>query len=131
MGTVSSGVVSYPITIQLDNVDDSLIFPNMSATANIITDFKDNVLLIPSSALKTSDGTTTVEILENGKKVSKSVEVGLRSDSQVEIISGINEGDEVITSTITKTTKTRTTQTTSPFGSLGGNIRVGSGSMRP
>src|SRR5665811_956803 len=36
-GTVTSGVTTYPAVIQMDDATDASVFPNMSATANIIT----------------------------------------------------------------------------------------------
>lgn len=127
VGSVSSGVTNYPTVILLDT-NSNTILPNMGVSANIITNTKDNVLLISSSALKTnSDGENYVQIMKNGKPVDQIVEIGLASDSQTEIISGLSEGDIVITST-TQTTSTTTQQTKSVFGSFGGgqggNVRI-------
>lgn len=100
IGSVSSNVTSYPITIQLDT-DGPEILPNMSATANIIIEVKDNLLLVPSSAIQIQ-GTQNVIRVIKGKQISLvNVETGLTSDTQTEIISGLSEGDEVITSTTT------------------------------
>ncbi|PJA56013.1 hypothetical protein CO165_00485, partial [Candidatus Roizmanbacteria bacterium CG_4_9_14_3_um_filter_33_18] len=86
------------------------------------------VLLVSSSAVKiNSDGANYVQIMKNGKPIDQIVEIGLASDSQTEIISGLGEGDIVITST-TQTTSTTTQQTKSVFGSFGGgqggNVRI-------
>lgn len=84
VGTVSSGVTVYPTVIKFDtgNID---ILANMSAQANIITQTKTDVLLVPSSAVA---------------HLPQGVVTGLASDSQVEIISGLAEGDTIITGTI-------------------------------
>jgi len=121
-GIVSSGVVSYPTTIQLDS-EASGILSNMSASANIITNFKDEVLIVPNSAIQSNSGDTTVRVMVNGEVQNKTVEIGIQSDSQTEIVSGLNEGDEVVTSVTNSSTKTTTSTTTSPFG----NIRGGGG----
>ena len=53
--------------------------------------------------------------------------VGISNDTMTEIISGLNEGDSVVTRTISGTaTKTTTTQSSSLFGGAGG-IRTGGG----
>ena len=127
VGSVSSGVTNYPTVILLDT-NSNTILPNMGVSANIITNTKDNVLLISSSAVKTnSDGENYVQIMKNGKPIDQIIEIGLASDSQTEIISGLSEGDIVITST-TQTTSTTTQQTKSVFGSFGGgqggNVRI-------
>lgn len=119
VGSVSSNVTSYPVIIQLiDQTDD--ILPNMSATANIITDSKSDVIIVPSSAIQTVNGASTVQVMKNGTPQNVAVTVGLTSDSQAEILSGIHEGDEVVTATIQPSSTTRTTTGTSPFSTLGG-----------
>jgi macrolide-specific efflux system membrane fusion protein len=120
-GSVSSGVVSYTTTIQLDsNVEE--ILSNMSATANIITDVIDNVVMVPVAAVQTTNGTTTVRVLKNGQLSNIDVVVGKSSTTQTEIVSGINEGDTVITSVVTSSATTGTTRSgsNSVFGSFGG-----------
>jgi membrane fusion protein, macrolide-specific efflux system len=117
-GAVSSGVTTYPAIIQLDN-SSADIFPNMSATANIITKVDDNVLLVPSAAVQTGGTTSTVRILKNGQVSTVSVQTGDISDSQTVIISGLSEGETVVTSAITIGT---TSTTTSPFS---GGLRLG------
>lgn len=121
-GTVSSNVVSYPTTIQLDS--EALgVLSNMSASANIIVNFKDNVLIVPNGAVLSQNGESTVRVLVNGKVENKSVEIGLQSDTQTEIVSGINEDDEVVTAIITPS-KTTTSTGSSPFGGFGGGRMI-------
>jgi macrolide-specific efflux system membrane fusion protein len=127
-GIISSGVVNYPTTIQLDS-DAPELLPNMSATADIITGIKDNVLLVPLAAVQSSNGQLTVRIMKNGQVTSVPVEVGSSNDTQTEIISGLNEGDTVVTA-ITNSGSQTNTQTTSPFSSLGGGNRGGAIRLR-
>lgn len=121
-GIVSSGVTSYPAVIKLD-VESNSILPNMAASAHIITATKDDVLLISSTAVKNqTDGTNYVQILKNNKPVDVVVEIGLSLDTQTEIISGLSEGESVITSIIssTKTSQPSSTGSQSPFSTFGG-----------
>lgn len=123
-GTVSSNVVNYPTTIQLDSEAPGVL-SNMSATANIITDFKDNVLIVPSTAIQIQNDSVTVRVMANGGQVEiRPVTVGLQSDTEAEIISGINEGDEVVTAVITASTATTNSTGSSPFGGFGGGNRI-------
>lgn len=115
-GIVSSGVTNYPTTVQFD-IKAPDVLSNMSATANIILDSKDEVLLVPSTAVQTVSGQTMVRVLEKGQPVQQPVEVGLTSDSQSEIISGLNEGDEVVTSVMSSGGQSSTSA--SPFGGFG------------
>ena len=124
-GVVSSGVTTYPATIVLDTPSDK-IFPNMSVTANIITSVKDNVLLVPSSAVQTIGSSPSVRILRNGQLTSIPVTVGSSSDSQTEITSGLSEGQTIVTNVLTSST-IGTGVTSSPFSAVGGRGFGGGG----
>jgi hypothetical protein len=64
---------------------------------------------------------SAVEVMKDGKISTVQVEIGGSNDTQTEIISGLNEGDEVVTSTITpSSTSQSSNSTTSPFSSIGG-----------
>jgi multidrug efflux pump subunit AcrA (membrane-fusion protein) len=131
-GQSSSGVTSYPTIIVLDS-SLSNMYPNMSVSANIIIDSKEDVLLIPTSAISTdSDGNSIVKVMKNNQASQVTVETGLSDSTNTEIISGLSEGDTVVTSTVTsKTTTTAKTSTTSVFsGSLGGAGGAGGAARR-
>lgn len=64
VGSISSGVTTYPVVIKFDT-EATEVLANMSATANIILDSKDNVLLVPSSAIRVQNEKNTVRILKN------------------------------------------------------------------
>jgi len=119
IGTVSSGVTTYPAIIKLD-IEVPDIFPNMSAQASIITEVKDDILLVPSSAVQIQNGRSTVRLIKNGKMESVDVETGLSSDTQIEIVSGLAEGDVVVMSVTSSGTRSQSGQTRSPFSSFGG-----------
>lgn len=125
-GSVTSGVTNYPVTIKFDSKNDEML-PNMSTTANIIINVKDNVLLVPVSSVQTQNGESFVRVIKNGKIEQVSVETGLTSSTQVEIVSGLSEGDQVVTSinTFAGTGQQQGAQTQSPFGGMGGSFRMG------
>lgn len=122
IGTVSSGVTNYPAIIRLDTSSPDLL-PNMSITANIILETKENVLVVPSSAIQTQGDQSLVRVLRNGKEQNVFVETGLSSATQTEIISGLEEGDTVIIGTLSKTSNS-TQRVSSPFGQQGGMFRM-------
>lgn len=95
--TVIQDVVFYKVKIQLDSIDPRLK-PGMSCDVDINTFEKNNVLIVPSRAVKTNGG-NYVEILKEDNTVErKNVEIGTDGDDGlVEIKSGISEGDKVIT----------------------------------
>lgn len=119
-GLVSSGVTSYPTTIIFDRTTEK-VYPNMAVTAKIITSIKDNVVLIPAAAVQTpADGGSAVRILVKGQPQTVEVVTGAANDTETEIVSGLSEGQEVVTGTVNQGTATSGNQGASLFG---GNIR--------
>lgn len=99
LGTLESGVVTYKVTIIFDSLD-SRIRPEMNVSASIITDSKQDIVIVPVNAIKTEGKSYYVEIKNNETIEKKTVEVGLENNSKAEIKSGINVGDTVIIQTI-------------------------------
>ena len=119
VGSITSGVSTYPTVIKLDT-DTTTILPNMAVSASIITERKNDVLMVPSSSVQQNeDGSSYVQIMKNNLVSKVNIETGISSDSQMEIVSGLSEGDVVVTATI-KATTASSTSTTSPFSALGG-----------
>jgi len=126
-GSVSSGVTTYPTTIGFDSALSN-IYPNMAVNAKIITNVKNNVILVPLAAVQTVNEESQVRIVRNGQVTQVPVEVGDSNDTQSEIISGLNEGDTVVTGSMsTNGTRTGGQGATSPFGSFGGTRGGGAG----
>ena len=89
--------------------------PGMTASTDIITNIKRDVIAVPISAVtvrsdtiakkhsafdKPNENTKKFEVVfinDKGKAKIKVVKTGIQDDSNIEIISGINEGDEIIT----------------------------------
>lgn len=112
-GTNSSGVTNYPVTIILDPVDIA-IYPNMAVSADIITNIETDVLLVPTTAIKSINNQSVVDVQKDGQISSVVVETGHSNDSQTVITSGLSEGDIIVTSTLTQTDNSMST--TSQFG---------------
>lgn len=124
-GIISSGVTSYPTVISFDTTNDH-IYPNMAVNAKIITAVKNDVILVPSSAVQNdASGQSTVRILKNGVAVATPVQVGESSDTQTEITSGVAEGDTVVTGTVNSAGGGR--NSSSPFGAIRGFGGFGGG----
>ena len=75
LGTVSQGVVNYAVKIVFDTQDER-VKSGMSVSAAIITDVKQDVLLVPNAAVKSNDE-QYVEVLENNIPRNQTVETGL------------------------------------------------------
>lgn len=112
LGTVSQGVVTYNVKILFDTQDER-VKPGMSISASIVTDIKQDVLLVPNSAIKSSNETHYVEMPNDTGPTQprqQQVEIGLVNDTSTEIVNGLKEGDQIITQTVTATTAASKTQ---------------------
>lgn len=75
---------------------NSSVKAGMTANVKLTTKKKEQVLSIPSKYLKTIGGETHVMLIDGKKSIDKKIEIGLRGDNgQVEVISGLSEGDVV------------------------------------
>lgn len=137
VGTNSQGVVSYTAKIGLDTQDER-IRPGMSVSANIIVDSKMDVLTIPTSALKGMQGSyyvlmpankTSQADLENNAGIiidqtkRQIITIGAQNDDVIEILSGLSEGDVVISGQISAT-KTTTSGSSSSQQRQGGGVMI-------
>ena len=95
-----SETVSNVTIYQVDIVPDMVppIFRSgMSANVSITVDEKDGVLLVPVEAVRDRRGKKDVLVKqEEGEPIPSEVEVGLTDDTQVEIVSGLQEGGVVV-----------------------------------
>lgn len=103
----SNGVTNYPVTVTLDEVGDLL--PGMNVDGVIILDEAEDTLMIPVDSLMRGNRVyvkdDTVTEAQGGVPAGfKAVEVetGLTSDSYVQILSGLSEGDVVYVSESSK-----------------------------
>jgi multidrug efflux pump subunit AcrA (membrane-fusion protein) len=86
----------YHIYITLDDVPDGLA-DGMTADASITITKREGVVCLPRSIVRASGVDKVILKIWNGMaEESREVTVGLRGDSDVEIISGLNVGDQVI-----------------------------------
>jgi membrane fusion protein (multidrug efflux system) len=77
----------------------SNVYPGAFAKVELIAS-KKRSFMIPTESLIPEMKGNKIYVVKNGKAAPVKVETGLRTDSMVEIISGLNEGDTVITTGI-------------------------------
>jgi len=129
-GTSSNGVVTFPVTVVFDPRGVS-IPSGLTATVRVVVERKENALTVPSRAIKRSGRDTTVDVLQpDGSLESRPVQVGITGENnQVEILSGLNEGDKVAIPASGQRTGTTASAsgTSGTFGTgvLGGSAPVG------
>lgn len=95
--TVIQDVVYYEVTVLFDS-NDERIKPGMTANVDVESGRKNDVLVVPLRAVKYDNKKPYVEVLTGEQLARKDVEIGLKGDDGlVELISGLNQGDKVVT----------------------------------
>jgi HlyD family secretion protein len=103
LGSVSQGVVTFPVTVVVDGPDPALK-PGMTAAVSIVTERREDVLVVPNRAIRVSGGQRTVTVLWEGQQIVVPVTLGLLSETMSEVIEGeLREGDAVVISQPTTT----------------------------
>jgi RND family efflux transporter MFP subunit len=86
----------YPVYIALDDVPDGLA-PGMTVDGSILIAKRSNVLRLPRALVHArSDGTAQIQVWANGKTETRTIKTGLRGDHYIEILSGVSEGEQVV-----------------------------------
>lgn len=98
--TVIEGVPTYKVKLHF-LAKDERIRSGMTANTDVLTAKKENVLYVPYRAISQKDGSSYVQVKNGNVIIEKKVEVGLRgSDGNIEILSGLKEGEEVVNFTL-------------------------------
>ncbi len=104
VGTITQGVVNYPLIVTVNN-SDGAIKPGMTANLAISIEKRENVLLLPSRAVRTQGTQRVVTIMYKGQQIPVPVTTGMTGDQSIEITGGLREGDQVmVQQTTTRTT---------------------------
>jgi len=97
--TIIEGVATYKTVFQFTEEDEK-IFDGLTANIDVLVGEKDNVLFVSARDVVSRDGKKFIQVLIDEKRdltEEREVKVGLRgTEGQVEIISGLKEGEKVI-----------------------------------
>ena len=87
----------YHVTLSLNDPLPEGVYPGMTADASLLIDIASDMLRLSRALVAgRSDGTATVEVLENGRPVPRDIRTGLRGDVYIAVLEGLVEGDEVV-----------------------------------
>ncbi|MDI6733938.1 MAG: efflux RND transporter periplasmic adaptor subunit [Patescibacteria group bacterium] len=97
--TIIEGVATYKVILQFIEKNEQ-IRSGMTANIDILTEKRENVLIIPQKVIVSQNGDKLVKVLdENNEQKEVKIKTGIRgSDGNVEIIEGLIEGDKIIVS---------------------------------
>jgi len=99
-GSLQSGVVNFPVEIYMDHDENTEgLRGGLTATADIITGQREDVLQAPNRAIKGLSGDYWVDVVIDAgtaKTEKRPVKTGVQNKRNTEIISGLNEGEMVL-----------------------------------
>jgi RND family efflux transporter MFP subunit len=93
--TNESGIVVIEVLVRLDK-PDSRLKPGFTATADIVVEQAEGVLLLPVEEVQQRGDEYFVIVMRNGSPTPQPVEVGITDGTDIEIRSGLAEGDTVV-----------------------------------
>lgn len=106
---VEQNVTYINVQVEIDPMDvDERLRPGMNGTGEFLVEEKEDVIVAPSEAVKDVEDNTQVTVIKDPKaplwdeanQVTRTVEVGLRGDENVEILKGLKEGETIVTQII-------------------------------
>ncbi|MBI5301316.1 MAG: efflux RND transporter periplasmic adaptor subunit [Chloroflexi bacterium] len=95
VGTITQGVVNFPLTVIVNN-NDGAIKPGMTANLAISIEKREDVLMLPTRAVRTQGTQRVVTVLYKGQQIAMPVTTGMTGDQNIEIVAGLREGDQVL-----------------------------------
>ncbi|GAB3599765.1 efflux RND transporter periplasmic adaptor subunit [Microbacterium tumbae] len=99
--STTDGSAQYTVSITITGEGEGL-YDGVSLSGSIVYERRTDVLAVPSAAVTTTEETSTVTVIaEDGTQSDVTVEVGETSGDYTEILSGIEEGDEVLVASFT------------------------------
>jgi HlyD family secretion protein len=99
--TNEAGATAFDVTVQMDPADRNLKV-GMTGTADVTVAEKTAATTVPVDAIVEKKGTKYVYRVVDGKAKLTPVEVGIVTDSEVEILDGVKIGDQVVTKGVEK-----------------------------
>jgi HlyD family secretion protein len=113
IGTVSGGIVTYEVRVEITPTEVS-IKPDMTTSATVVVEEKENVLLIPNRAIRREGDVEYVEVLAGTEVRRVAIATGASNDAVTEVTAGLEQGDLVVTNVV------RGAEFQGPMGMFGG-----------
>lgn len=94
----NTDAVYYYANVLVDNRDQSLRI-GMTTQSKVVIAQKNDILTVPTSAIKKQRQHYVVSVLEGDKAVEKEIQIGLQNSQYTEVVAGLTEGEAVIMTT--------------------------------
>jgi RND family efflux transporter MFP subunit len=90
---LQGSVVNYLVRLEFERSANFILRPEMTAHVRIVVAERDDVLTAPRATIKRIVGRQYVMVRRDGLWAEQDVQTGWRSESKVEFLSGVREGD--------------------------------------
>ena len=101
-GRTERTVTVFDVVVKVVDEKKALLMPGMTADVKILTEIRKDALLVPREAVKSKGSKAGVYVLKAGKPEFVEVDTGATDGDSTEIRSGVKDGDEVVTSDVSK-----------------------------
>jgi len=97
-GNLVQNILTYEVPVSLEGAEGVPLKPGMTANLKIVVGRRENVLLVPALVVQQGEEGNVVMVQDSpqGLAVQTRVEVGLSDGLYVEVVRGLNEGDQVV-----------------------------------
>ena len=99
MGERQQNVTYFEVEIEITDPESTLLRPRMSGDGEIVTEVIENTLVIPETALLYDGPKIYVELREEGRRTApferRDISIGVIEDDRVQVLEGLEEGEEV------------------------------------
>lgn len=100
VGNVTPSVAENKIqfNVHLEGNSNQRLIPNQTVRLKVLKTMRENVLRVKSANKFKANSEQLVYVIESGEKVSRTVSFGIKGVDYLEVISGLNEGEQVVLS---------------------------------
>lgn len=103
--TIQDNVVYYVTVVSIENPAAApgslpLLKPDMTVNATISLNRREQVLAVPTRAIRREGGKKLVQVLEGDRLAARAIQTGAKDGAYTEVAAGINEGDVVVTAEV-------------------------------
>ena len=107
--TGSAGTTIFPVVVEMDRTEVPLRL-GYNATVDIKVLSKEDVLIVPITALLEEDGVDYVYVVEDGKAYRRKIVTGDRTEEWIEVISGVEVGERIVVEGVGKVSEGQTVE---------------------
>jgi RND family efflux transporter MFP subunit len=94
-GKLDTSTRTMETEVDLDNHDHRMT-PGMYADARVVLQSKHNVMVLPIQAVSAGEKPTVWVVDKTGALQERPVELGMKTDKDVEVVNGVAQGDQVV-----------------------------------